>query len=165
MEVFIAPSKVKLKKVHAQANSFKAIGKQEIFDLGKQKSRLSEEKESIIKKIGNMEERLRQEKNISILLDKFILTAKKRKLEFTHVKPLPTKNIMLKEINMSLLEIPVALELEASFNEFLEFLWETERLDLFLKIKQLSIVTDSGNTLRHKEKITISVHQLNTIQQ
>ena len=112
------------------------------------------------KRLFRLEIGLKEKQNISTLLDGLIMTARKRNIEFTYVKPLPQKNIILKDINLHIMQIPVSVELEASFSDFIGFLWETEKMKFNLQVNQISIETNPKNNLKHIEKITVSVFEL-----
>jgi len=156
----LSPKKMKIRQLEEEAKTVETISKKQIAGMEKEKQRLIQEKNRIYNEIAGFEEKLRGKKDISTLLDQFIFTARKRRLEFTYIRPLPQKDIILKDVNIRLREVPISLELEAGYMEFVGFLWETENIDPYLRIKQLSIEDNPGNPARHKEKITVSVHQL-----
>lgn len=159
---FISPKVSLIKKVEQNIKSVTVLKGEDIKLLNWEKDKLIKKKDSLASKVRISKRRLSQEKDVPTLLDKFILTAQRRKLEFTQIKPLKKKDKILEDdgVKMFMKEIPVSLEMEAGFAEFLGFLWEAEHSEEIFKITDLTIEKNHKNPVRHKEKLTISVYQL-----
>ena len=61
---------------------------------------------------------------------------------------------------MQFKEIPISLQLQAGFIEFLGFLWDIEHTQTFLKVKLLSIENNPKSSSRHNITLTLNVYQL-----
>ncbi|UCC95856.1 MAG: type 4a pilus biogenesis protein PilO [Candidatus Omnitrophota bacterium] len=151
-----------MKELKRGIQSVSGFNEEEMARLTQKKSTLTQEKNKMVQGIASLKKELLQRKDISTILDKLILTARRRKLEFTAIKPLSKKESVIKSegVTRFIREIPVSLELEAGFSEFLGFLWETEHSEQTFKITELSIEKNPQNPLRHKERLSISIYQL-----
>ena len=160
--IFVSPKIATTKNLTKKIKSVSNLGKQKSLQLTKEKTHLFTEKNKINQKIKMFRDELRENKNIPAILNKFALIAKKRKLEFTHIQPLPKKSTTFKEenINMSIKETPISLNLEAGFVDFLSFLWDVEHSNQIFRIKKLSIEKNPKNPIRHKEKMVLNIYQL-----
>ena len=159
-KILILPKAQASQRLTDQFRSSKIVAKKEISNLNNEKKTLMRNRDLLSKRLFRLEIGLKEKQNISTLLDGLIMTARKRNIEFTYVKPLPQKNIILKDINLHIMQIPVSVELEASFSDFIGFLWETEKMKFNLQVNQISIETNPKNNLKHIEKITVSVFEL-----
>lgn len=160
--LFIAPKASLIGELKRKIKSVSALKDEAIVLFVKEKDELVKRRDAAENKIMVSKKRLSEKKDVPMLLDKFILIAQRRKLEFTYIKPLQKKNKILEAegVKMIIKEIPVSLEMEAGFAEFLGFLWETEHSEEIFKITDLTIGKNPKSPLRHKEKITLSVYQL-----
>ncbi|MCK5493649.1 MAG: type 4a pilus biogenesis protein PilO [Candidatus Omnitrophica bacterium] len=160
--LLINPLTIKNKEINVKLNSISRIDKKEISNLMSTKDSLNQEKDKLINDIEVSRSKLSLKKDISTLLDKFILTAKKRNLEFTYIKPLPKQETILEneETKLFVKETPIIIELESGFSEFIQFLWDIEHSEELFKIKKLTIKINPKNALRHKQSLTLSVYQL-----
>ena len=158
----INPLTIKNKDLKVKLNSISRIDKNEISKLMSTKDSLNQEKDKLNDNIAISRSKLSLKKDISTLLDKFILTAKKRNLEFTYIKPLPKQETILEneETKLFAKETPIIIELESGFSEFIQFLWDIEHSEELFKIKKLTIKINPKNALRHKQSLTLSVYQL-----
>ena len=158
----INPLTIKNKDLKVKLNSISRIDKNEISKLMSTKDSLNQEKDKLNDNIAISRSKLSLKKDISTLLDKFILTAKKRNLEFTYIKPLPKQETILEneETKLFAKETPIIIELESGFSEFIQFLWDIEHSDELFKIKKITIEINPKNALRHKQSLTLSVYQL-----
>ena len=163
----ITPLTIKSKELNVKLNSISRIDKNEIPNLVSTKDSLNKEKNKLNKNLAISRSKLSLKKDISTLLDKFILTAKKRNLEFTYIKPLPKQETILENEGTKLVikETPILIELESGFSEFIQFLWDIEHSDELFKIKKLTIEINPKNAFRHKQSLTLSVYQLLDLEQ
>lgn len=161
--VFISPKASSIGELKQKMKVVLSLKNSDIERLVKEKVELVRKKNAAEDKIMASKKRLSEKKDIPMLLDKFILIAQRRKLEFTLIKPLKKKDKILETegVEMSIKEIPVSLEMEAGFAEFLGFLWETEHSEEIFRITDLTIEKNSESSVRHKEKIILSVYELN----
>lgn len=161
--ILLISSKVSaIKELEQKIKSVAILKGKDIKLLNQEKDKLIKNKDRLAGKVKISKKKLSEEKDVPTLLDKFILTAQRRKLEFTYIKPLKKKDKILEDdgVKMFIKEIPVALEMEAGFAEFLGFLWEAEHGEEIFKITGLTIEKNYKNPVRHKEKLTISIYQL-----
>lgn len=160
--LLISPKATAVNDLKKKIASVSALDEREIISLAKEKDMLLKKKNRVDNKLIIAKKKLSEEKDIPTLLDKFILTAQKRKLEFTYIKPLAKKDIVLEDegVRMLIREIPISLEMEAGFAEFLGFLWDAEHSGEIFRITSLSIEKNPRNPIRHKEKITLSIYHL-----
>ena len=160
--LLVQPKFSVVRELKQKIKSVSTLDEKELVFLAKEKNTLIKKKNTVDNKIILARKKLSEEKDIPTLLDKFILTAQKRKLEFTYIKPLAKKDRTLEDdgVKMFIKEIPIALEMEAGFAEFLGFLWEAEHSEEIFKITDLTIDKNPKNPVRHKEKLTISIYQL-----
>ncbi len=158
----INPLTLSTKKLNVKIKSVSRIDTSQIIKSASVKDSLTKEKNSLNEKLAISKSKLGMKKDISTLLDKFIITAKKRNLEFTYIKPLPKQETILENEGTKLFvtEFPIIIELESGFNDFIQFLWDTEHSDELFKIKKLSIKINPKNPVRHKQSLTLSVYQL-----
>lgn len=160
--VLISPKVSAIRELKQKIKSVSSLKNGDVAFFAREKETLTKNKAKINSKVAVFKRRLSEEKDVPTLLDKLILTARRRKLEFTYIKPLKRKDKILEDegVKMFIKEIPVSLEMEAGFAEFLGFLWETEHSDDIFKITGLSIEPNPKNPARHKEKLTLSIYQL-----
>jgi|TARA_B100000315_G_scaffold226607_1_gene233666 Tfp pilus assembly protein PilO len=160
--LLIHPKVTAVKDLKQKIASVSALDEREIASLAKEKDVLLKKKNKVDNKLIIAKKKLSEEKDIPTLLDKFILTAQKRKLEFTYIKPLDKKDKILEDegVRMHIKEIPISLEMEAGFAEFLGFLWEAEHSGEIFRITNLTIEKNPKNPIRHRERITLSIYHL-----
>ncbi len=160
--IFVSPRLKAISDLKVKINSVSGLRESETKTLITEKDSLAKEKNIISNKTIIAKNKLRKNKDISSVLDKFLFTAKRRRLEFTYIKPLDKKNETLvnEDVTLAIRETPIALEMQARFTEFLGFLWEAEHSDQAFKIVELTIEKPDSKTLRQKEKLTVNVYQL-----
>ena len=160
--LFVNPKTAAIRELKVKINSVSGLNEAETLSLTKEKDKLVKEKNVIANKMTLSKDKLFRNKDISSVLDRFLSTAKKRKLEFTYIKPLSKKEETLtnQDVTLRIKETPVALEMQARFTEFLGFLWETEHSDQAFKIIELTIEKPNKKTLKQKEKLTVNIYQL-----
>jgi len=160
----ITPKISKIKNLKTKASSMLKLNEKQIQELNRKNTEITNLKINLENKIKIIEESLLKEKNISTLLDTLTSTVKKHKLNFTYIKPLPIKEIEIKykekkEYKIKFKEIPIALEFDSNFLNFLAFLWDIEHNEPSIKLSELTLVSNPKNySLNNKS--TFSFYQM-----
>ena len=160
--LFINPEIKAIRALKIKISDISNLNEREIINLTKEKSNLVKDKNKISNKIILAKNKLFNNKDISSVLDSFLLTAKKRKLEFTYIKPLSGKIEALidGDVILNVRQMSIVLEMQAEFADFLGFLWEAEHSDQSFKIIELTIEKSAKKTLTQKERLVVNVYQL-----
>ncbi len=154
------PQNKEINQVNKKIKSMSSINEDMSLKLKREKKKLQANKNELSQKIAEIEGSLYKEKDITTILDRLIETAKRKKLEFISIKPVPVKIREIKEKNttIKMKELPISLEMQAGFSEFTSFLKEVEDSKNSLDITKISI--QKGNKEKHKETLSISLYQL-----
>ncbi len=171
----ILPQFARLGDINNKITEESALSQEKIEEVRREKNKKLSELEKEKQEILTIEKSLAEKKEISMLLDKFVITAKRRRLEFTYIKPLASSLTTLSLSNqasqsrakgnaaansISLVEMPIEIKLESGYTDFLGFLREIEQLEKTLGIKSLTIRGNEKNPSRHEESLVMSVYQL-----
>lgn len=167
----IKPKKITMENLENKAKIMSVITDTQVSTLKQDKVTLTAAKDTINNKIDSITNVLLEEKNISTLMEKIALNARKRKLTFSSIKPSIAERTALQEdeksrgknttpITLTMDKISIALELEADFFDFLGFLWDTEHVDQFLRIAEFSIEKNSQKGHLNKERLNLNIYQL-----
>ncbi len=174
--LLISPTLTKYKTVKEEISKEISITPDKIDALRKDKGELEKKKEDVFNNLKKLKDDLAVNKDISHLLDRFIYTAKRRRLEFTYIKPLKSQVKVIDQnqtmglpattqpnqqpITVSVLEIPIEIKLEAGYLDFVGFLKEIESLEKTLNINSLRIINNPKNPIKHNVEINMSIYQL-----
>lgn len=171
------PINNKYKKHQSRLKLIRSVNLNAINGMQEEEKRLKIETDRISSELAYLEQMLSQQKDVSNLIDSFVETAEERNLTFDSLQPLPSNIIHIDvpendpqsgrkgrtaagnetdEDKPVFSETVIQIELTASFNDFLTFLWETENLDKTLRVKYLSVLP-SGRPEIYKYNIVISV--------
>lgn len=180
------PINMKLKQQQKRLDLIRSVNLSSIASMEKDEQGLKSEDKRVIDELGELEVMLSQQKDVSNLIDAFVDTAAERNLTFDSLQPLPGNIIKLddeeeedskgrkgrksrskskpkvvgkakkEEEKVVFSETIMQIELSATFNDFLAFLWETENLDKTLRVKYLTINNDGRPNL-YKYNVVISV--------
>jgi len=166
----IKPKKITMANLENKAKIMSVITDTQISALKQDKVTLGTTKDGIVNKIDSLKKGLTEEKNISTLMERFALNARKRNLTFSSIRPSMPEAITVQEdeksrgtnqgITLKMEKISIALELEAGFFDFLGFLWDTEHVDQYLKTAELSIEINPQKGALRKERLTLNVYRL-----
>ncbi|MFA5271443.1 MAG: hypothetical protein WC412_03760 [Candidatus Omnitrophota bacterium] len=166
----INPKKITMANLEKKAKIMSVITDTQISTLKQDKVTLTTTKDDVAGKIASLKNGLIEEKNISTLMERFALNARKRNLTFSSIRPSMPETITVQEdeksrgkdpaILLKMEKTSIALELEAGFFDFLGFLWDTEHVDQYLKTADLSIETNPQKGALRKERLTLNVYRL-----
>lgn len=166
----INPKKITLEELKNKTKIMSVITDTKISILKQDKVTLTAAKDDIVKKIDFLKKGLIEEKNISTLLERFALNARRRNLTFSSIRPSTPETITIQEsekskgieqgISLKMEKTSIALELEAGFFDFLGFLWDTEHVDQYLKTGDLTIEANPQKGFLRKEKLILNVYRL-----
>lgn len=167
------PINAKIKENKSRLNLIRSVNLSSVNVMAKEETKLLTEKERVDTEFDELKIMLTKKRDVSNLIDSFLLTAKERNLTFNSIQPLPGKLIYEEEKDKAnsrsrgrtkddepriplFEETVMGLELDASFADFLVFLWDTEKLDRTLRLKSLNVLTNTSTGI-HRYRMVISV--------
>ena len=108
------------------------------------------------KEVKQLEERLPEQIEASMLIDTLKDITREANIEFVSIEPKSTKRYEQADQKQVYLELPISVRLKCGYNELIDFIRKIESSKRLMKVSDLKISANAQNMLEHDVEITIS---------
>ncbi|MBM3248386.1 MAG: hypothetical protein FJZ10_03065 [Candidatus Omnitrophica bacterium] len=149
------PNNKKLQKL-----ATKVASKKQLFTQVERTSQdinlLNENIANLEKEVSQLEERLPEQIEASLLIDTLKDITQESKLQFVSIEPKNTKKYEQVDQKQVYLELPITVRLKCGFNELMDFVKKIESSKRLMKISDLKIRANPQDVWGHDVEVTIS---------